>query len=31
MNNNFWFLFTQLISQLTKMRGETDTTIKNWE
>ena len=31
MNNNFWFLFTQLISKLAKMHGETDTTIKNRE
>ena len=29
INNNFWFLFSQLISQLTKMHEKTDTTMKN--
>ena len=31
INNNFWFLFTQLISQFAKMHGEINITIKNWE
>ena len=31
MNNNFWFLFTQFISQITKTYGDTDTIIENWE
>ena len=31
MNNNFWHLFTQLISQLTQMHKETDIAITEWE
>ena len=31
MNNNFWHLFTQLISQFAQMHKETDIVITKWE
>ena len=31
MNNNFWFLFTQSISQIIKTYEGTNKIIKNWE
>ena len=31
MNNNFWHLFTQLVSQLAQMHKETITAITKWE
>ena len=31
MNNNFWHLFTQLISQLTQMHKKTDIAMAEWE
>ena len=31
MNNNFWYLFIQLISQLTQMHKKTNTAIAKWE
>ena len=31
MNNNFWYLFTQLISQLAQMHKKTDIAITEWE
>ena len=31
MNNNFWHLFTQLISQLTQMHKKTDIAMTKWE
>ena len=31
MNNNFWYSFTQLISQLAQMHKETNVVITEWE
>ena len=31
MNNNFWHLFTQLISQLTRMYKKSDIAMTEWE
>ena len=31
MNNNFWHLFTQLISQLAQMHKKSDIAIAKWE
>ena len=31
MNNNFWHLFTQLISQLAQIHKKTDTAMTEWE
>ena len=31
MNNNFWHLFTQLISQLAQMHKKTNTAMTKWE
>ena len=31
MNNNFWHLFTQLISQLAKMHKKSDIAMTEWE
>ena len=31
MNNNFWHLFTQLISQLAQMHKETNIAMTEWE
>ena len=31
MNNNFWYLFTQLISQLSQMHKKSDIAMTKWE
>ena len=31
INNNFWYLFTQLISQLAQMHKKTNIAITEWE
>ena len=31
MNNNFWYLFTQLISQLAQMHKKSDIAMTEWE
>ena len=31
MNNNFWYLFTQLIFQLAQIHKKTNTAMAKWE